>query len=85
MLPVAFTSSYGYNSLFREGVIYNMNSLDDLFYILHTHSDLVVLNKYFIDFTYHVKRRLREIIFIKKHFSMRFLRMRELGDTLVRI
>jgi len=45
--PVVFKSLFGYNVVFREGVIYNLKNKSSYIIIMKIHIDLVDLTRWF--------------------------------------
>lgn len=60
--PVVFNSLFGYNVMFRIGVIYNLTSKSNYIFIMRTYRDLVDLSYWFKLFT----KKSRNYMKIKK-------------------
>ena len=60
--PVVFKSLFGYNVMFRLGVIYNLTSPSNYIFIMKTHIDLVDLSYWMKLFT----RKSRHFVKMKK-------------------
>ena len=60
--PVVFKSLFGYNVMFRIGVIYNLTSQSNYIFIMKTHIDLVDLSYWIKLFT----RQCRHFMKMKK-------------------
>ena len=63
--PVVFKSLYGYNVMFRIGVIYNLTSKSNYKFVMRIYRDLVDLSHWFRLFT----RKCRHFIKMKKIIS----------------
>ena len=80
-LPVVFNSHYGYNVMFRLGVIYNIKNRSNYIFIMDTNVDLINLSYWFRHFsifckTYLKVKKLKTCI---KNYGLNFFTNRMLG------
>jgi len=61
-----FYSTYGYNSLIRDGKIYTFPSLLWVQYLLECHQDLIFITPVFNRFVRLIKERLKYIQLLKR-------------------